>query len=268
MVQITNNVGRPTAAITVNRNRLKTYGEKVYMKSGTNFEIEFFNPFTSRVLAMVEIDGRSISSNGLVINPGQRVYLERWIDEAKKFKFSTYSVENSKEALQAISSNGKVKVSFYTESSTYSNLSPFYTSSPSIVYPSWTPGTLPGTIIYGGSGSITTNGAVIGQTTTTNLVNGQITSTYTDSSVGTVNTALYSSQIETGRAEKGEKSSQEMNYTSGSFNYLACEVFEFQILPDAHRPVEAGKVRSYCTECGTRVRAASWKFCPSCGEKF
>jgi rRNA maturation endonuclease Nob1 len=41
-----------------------------------------------------------------------------------------------------------------------------------------------------------------------------------------------------------------------------------QILPESAKPVEVEKIRSYCTECGTRSRSSSWKFCPSCGSKM
>ena len=60
----------PTANIAVNRNRLKSYGEKIYLKSGTHFEIELFNPKTTKVLAMISIDGVAISIAGIVIKPG------------------------------------------------------------------------------------------------------------------------------------------------------------------------------------------------------
>ena len=242
MIQQLNNV-MPTASITVNRNRLKTYGNAVYLKSGTNFEIEIFNPLRSRVLVSIEVDGKLISSTGLVINPGQREYLERWIDEPKKFKFNTYKVENTPEAKRAISDNGKVKVSFYEEAN-----NTFFPST-NTVYENntWDPN-----VLYCSSnisvGNLTTSG-----------------SGYYTRDMLSVDSR--SKSVETGRAEKGDTSKQGFDSTTGDFNTWTTSITEIQILPESSKPVELEKIRMYCTGCGIRVRAASWKFCPSCGEK-
>ena len=81
-----------TAHITKNRNRSKIYENSVYLKDGENFEIELFNPTTSRVLAKITINGNSISNSGIVLKPGERVYLERFIDSNNKFVFETYQI--------------------------------------------------------------------------------------------------------------------------------------------------------------------------------
>ena len=39
----------PTANIAVNRNRIKNYAERVYLKNGTHFEIELFNPKSTKI---------------------------------------------------------------------------------------------------------------------------------------------------------------------------------------------------------------------------
>lgn len=105
----------PTAHVTVNRNRVKNYNEKIYLKEQVNFEIELWNPRTEKVIAHISINGKEISSNGIIINPGQRVYLERWIDQPKKFFFSTYEAENSSAGKAATEDNGKVTVNFHYE---------------------------------------------------------------------------------------------------------------------------------------------------------
>jgi hypothetical protein len=239
------NTAVPTATITVNRNRVKTYGTAVYLKSGTNFEIELFNPLQVRIMATIEVDGRMISTNGLVINPGQRVYLERWIDEPRKFKFETYDVENSSESRNAIANNGKVKICFYEEMSkmTYRSVN-YNTTNPPVFFDGST--------------------AFYSSTISSNTV---LTSTISSNAV--LNSNVRSSKsLETGRAERGEISNQHLDSTSGDFNTWTTATVEMQILPESQKPVEVEKIRSYCTSCGTRVRASSWKFCPSCGEKF
>ena len=76
------------------------------------------------------------------------------------------------------------------------------------------------------------------------------------------------SSIETGRTEKGVASDQSFDETSGDFGTWPMMTISLQILPESAKPVEVEKIRSYCTECGTRVRSSSWKFCPSCGSKM
>lgn len=42
---------------------------KIYLKDGQNFEIELFNPLTESVLAEIKVNGKSVSSSGLVLRP-------------------------------------------------------------------------------------------------------------------------------------------------------------------------------------------------------
>jgi hypothetical protein len=234
----------PTANIAVNRNRLKHYsGDTVYLKDNTCFEIELYNSKQLKVLAKIEINGQSVSGNGIVLRPGERVFLERWIDAPKKFLFETYQVEDSNESRNAIAKNGKVTVEFYDEaifltSGTFSTSTVLLTDSPT-----WTTGT---TFIppYGGS--------------TVNYCS--MTSVGANASVA--------GSLETGRVEKGESSDQKLVVDSASFNYLCNSKVELRILPESQKPVEVKEIRNYCTECGTRMKAKSWKFCPSCGTKI
>jgi len=110
----------PTVNITVNKSRIKLYNKEVeiptyYLQKGQEFEIELFNPTTDSVLAKISLNGKEISQGGLVVNPGQRVFLDRYFDVAKKFLFDTYEVSNTEEVKAAIQNNGDIKVSFYKE---------------------------------------------------------------------------------------------------------------------------------------------------------
>jgi hypothetical protein len=113
-----------------------------------------------------------------------------------------------------------------------------------------------------------------GGTTVNNLFYNSSTSTGKLNLSGNVNltsgnaSVAGSLSIETGRAELGENSSQTFSESLADFNNYACKIVEWRILPESMKPIEISKLRSYCTDCGTRVRAASWKFCPSCGEKL
>lgn len=111
----------PTANIAVNKSRLKVYENAgsiptYYLQKGQEFQIELFNPTTDVVLAKISLNGKAISQGGLVLNPGQRVYLDRYLDVAKKFLFDTYEVGKSEEVKAAIKDNGDFKVEFFKES--------------------------------------------------------------------------------------------------------------------------------------------------------
>jgi len=242
-----------TAHITKNRNRSKIYENSVYLKDGENFEIELFNPTTSRVLAKITINGNSISNSGIVLKPGERVYLERFIDSNNKFVFETYQVEGSNEALNAIRNNGGVEVSFYTEitTSTYSSFpgSLTLTSSSNTGY-------IPGTLYD-------TYNAPFGGTTVNHLFT---TTSFTNDSLGL--NASVSKSVETGRIEKGDSSNQLFETVNGNFSNFPTSSVSIKLLPESQKPVEVSSIRNYCTNCGTRMKKQSWKFCPSCGSKI
>ena len=110
----------PTANIAVNKSRLKVYKKNgdlptYYLQKGQEFQIELFNPTTDTILAKITLNGNVISQGGLVLNPGQRVFLDRYLDVAKKFLFDTYEVANTEEVKEAIVNNGDFKVQFYRE---------------------------------------------------------------------------------------------------------------------------------------------------------
>ena len=62
-------------------------GKFVYLQNGQEFEIELYNPTSEVVMAKIEMNGKSISSSGIVLRPGERVFLERFLDNSNKFKF-------------------------------------------------------------------------------------------------------------------------------------------------------------------------------------
>lgn len=109
----------PIAHICINKSRVKIYDKetdpKIYLSKQTEFQIELFNPTTESILAKITLNGNVISQGGLVLNPGQRVFLDRYLDIAKKFLFDTYEVTNTQEVKEAIVNNGDFKVEFYRE---------------------------------------------------------------------------------------------------------------------------------------------------------
>jgi hypothetical protein len=230
---------------------------KVFLNDGDEFEIELFNPLTVSVLADIKLNGQSISKTGLVVKPGQRVYLDCFIDDRKKFKFSTYEIENSGEALEATANNGVLEVFFYKEDViTLDNwqrrfdriiVEKHYPYNP---YPWYNPYRVYyGSPIYG----TTTNNAngIIGTTTTTNAIysSNSINCSYTsDVDLSNLNIAGSNNMnsinsIETGRVEKGEDSKQKFTEVDMDFekHYIASTII--QILPESRKPTEVKNVK-------------------------
>ena len=99
----TTSVGVPSAYITRKKSRLKIYnGHNVFLNDGDNFEFELHNPKQKSVLAKIKLNGEYISTSGIIIRPGQRVFLERFLDSNNKFEFSTYKVKDNDENRMAI----------------------------------------------------------------------------------------------------------------------------------------------------------------------
>ena len=243
-------VGKPTAHITKKKSRLKVYnGHLVFLNDKDNFEFELHNPKQKSVLVKVKLNGEYISTSGVVLKPGQRVFLERFLDSNNKFEFSTYEVNNTSENRSAIDLNGDVRIEFYDEQTSRNNfaLSSRTIYGNGIVYGSSTGDYIPhfGTII-------STNGGV-GYSTTT--------STYNTSN------ATYTSSIDTGRIERGKKSSQDFTNSYQEFNYHTSHEVNFKIQPSITKNKTTEDIRQYCTECGTKTKT-NFKFCPSCGNKL
>ena len=242
------------AFISVKKNRVKTipFGY-VYLQDSQEFEIELFNPTTITKLAKITINGKSLSNSGIVLKPGQRVYLERYLDSSEKFLFQTYTVENSQEVLGAIEHNGDIKIEFYDE---YQKPEVYYCNNFSYSFNN------PDFYrrindVYQGIGNPKQ------YLSNTN----DITCSVTSLSSSTSNATITLDSLETGRVEKGSKSDQSFTNYQGSFNSHVSNTVRIKILPLSQKPLEAKDLSQYCTNCGTKNKKG-WKFCPSCGNKY
>lgn len=269
--------GVPTAFITKNRQRVKQYPTNiVYLKNGDEFEIELFNPTQTKILAQIEINGVNISATGIVIKPGQRVYIERYLDVAKKFLFETYEIDaNDQEAQDAILRNGVVSVKFSKEIIP-NNWYGGYGNSTLTVYP-------PFNGVYGGS--FGSNNVMYYSDNTSRSVTcdcSSLTGTSSSASTtGTANTSLISNStytssvqpmnmsasVETGRVEKGSQSNQ--NFTTDYSNYgCVFSTAVWKILPESVKHIEDKDLTLYCSSCGSKRKKTTHKFCPICGTQF
>ena len=113
-VKTTNGPNLPGAWIVnpKDRGRKSIKNGKVYLDDNTEFLIEIHNPLKECILSDIRLNGQSISKTGLVIKPGQRIYLDCFVDDKKKFIFKTYEVENTSESKEAIEKNGLFEICF------------------------------------------------------------------------------------------------------------------------------------------------------------
>ena len=254
-------VSNPTAHITKKKSRLKVYnGHSVFLNDKDNFEFEIHNPKQKSVLVKIKLNGEYISTSGVVLRPGQRVFLERFLDSNNKFEFSTYEVNNTSENRSAIDLNGDVRIEFYDEQESVRNN--FLHLNSQTVYGTGINNT---PYPYYGTTLSTTGG--VGYSTTTSTYNAS-NSTFT-SSVNSVDLNIPRSKnsIETGRVEKGDTSKQSFTNSYQDFKYNTCHEIAFKILPLSTKNKTTEDIRQYCTECGTKTKT-NFKFCPSCGNKL
>lgn len=254
----------PEAYITRKKSRAKIYHfNNLYLNDGDLFEIELFNPKRNRVLAKIWLNGEEISGSGIIVNPGQRIFLERFIDSNNKFIYKTYDVEDTSVSLSAIRSNGDIEVKFYDEYFKYYN-------TPSISGGYWYGSNSPFTVnlnntaggYYGNNITFTTSSDSLRIGNNVSYTS-DINPSYSTNVAGSLATPK---SVETGRVEKGESSNQSFETSYGNFNYYATKEVKYKILPYSSKPIEGKDLKKYCTECGKKVKE-SFKFCPSCGTK-
>jgi hypothetical protein len=276
--------GTPSAYISKDRKRLKQFGQTVYLNNGEEFELELFNPSSTTVLAKIKLDGSYISGGGIVLKPGQRVFLERYLDDARKFKFETYEVDGtSNEVLDAIAGNGDVVIDFFDE---YKQ--PVWNNN--ITYG----GSFGGPIHTYNSNPFTLTGGYVGNTTTNVNYSSSNTAgvnfnTASSNTFGWANLRSTTSRLkkskgnsrsevtmdmlsmdslETGRVEKGGSSDQSFKTVDKTFNHHTCASSVWKILPMSQKVYEKQDLKVYCTNCGKKRKKDSDKFCSSCGNKF
>jgi len=261
----------PQSFITKSKQRLKQHIDTVYLNNGDEFEIELFNPTQNKVLAKIEMNGTSIG-NGIVLRPGERVFLERYLDDAKKFLFETYIVNgNNEEVQKSISKNGDVVVKFYDEVKPQTYTSPFVLNGSSTV--TWTNGTTTG----GYSFPTYTNDINTQYFTNTSSIGGSFDGTITTSNYSYINDSKVNYRkektsevrhLETGRVEKGSNSNQTFTYDNSSFNSYPTKTNWWKIKPNSTKVLVKEDLVVYCTECGSKRKKDNHKFCPHCGTKF
>lgn len=235
---------------SLDRGRKSIKQNNVYLNDKEEFLIELYNPLQQPVLTEIKLNGNSISTSGLVLNPGQRYYLDCFIDDNKKFIFNTYDVDDSNETANATEKNGLLEVFFYKESVV--NLSNWNRYNPitrtiyggTVVFPyggAICGGSFGGPTYYYGNG-ILGHGSTCGvsSVTTTGTSVNMGNSTFTSSAC--VNNSLNTSSIETGRVGKGDKSCQKFETVDMNFDSYHISSTILKLLPNSRKPVETKEI--------------------------
>lgn len=288
-----NSGSTPSAYVTKNRQRVKQYNDSVYLNNGDEFEIELFNPTQNKVLAKIELNGISIGS-GIIVRPGERVFLERYLNVARKFLFETYKVSGtSAEVARAIANNGVVDVKFFSEyvnpfagvvvTTNWANYSqptitqPFRYETDYII-PSYGTGTLNVNSNISSSNTSKSFGGA-GESATFTSTSMNFSDSFADSGMKSapkrsfggikklMKTSL-SNEVETGRIEQGSHSSQSFKLDSTTFNTYPSWESKWKIVPLSEKPVTREDLVLHCTNCGAKRKKDSYNFCPVCGNKF
>lgn len=270
-------------AIAVNKSLLKeyqtSYGRTVYLDKDSEFQIKLFNPTTETIAADIFVNGKSLGEK-IIIRPGQLIWLERYLDEAKKFRFDTYEVEaNVEEVKQAIRNNGDIKVKFYKEKQSYNWTREFndayygkteinsalnwynaYNSCSTENINNISLKPIVGTIDY-----CPCNYSISSDMTS---INGTVTSYSTAASLYIDKKSETTEPTETGRVEKSGYSNQRFDTINLDIESWAFATEEIKLLPKSQKPVYKEDLEKlYCPECGRKVKT-KFKYCPFCGEKL
>ena len=271
---------QPSVNLCINKSRTKLYNKNTeipvyYLKSGTEFSLELFNPTVNTILAKIYLNNNAISQGGLVIMPGQRIFLDRYFDIPKKFKFDTYEVSNTEEVRKAIQNNGDVKVEFYKEQIPIPYWNPMiwydypnYNQPINFKQP-WE------NITYStDSDNITLTAGINPCPSSCNSFYNHSQSEVT---LDMVNQDIEfktlpkrpNKTLETGRVEAGSYSNQKFESVNKNFEYLPFHTVEYKLLPVSQKvnTVDDLKVKLYCSSCGKKVKPTD-SYCGGCGNKI
>ena len=266
--------------IAKNKSLLKEYKTSnnprtVYLSDGEEFQIQLYNPYNYTVSAKITLNGTEIP-NVLVLRPAERVWLDRYLDTPRKFKFETYEVDNDKNTEKITAQNGLIEVNFYREAPRRKNqfnirdYGEIRVKNPYGIMDSLTPGLCDYTTLQ--NTSKTFNPESIIQTyynSDSSCVSScacATTDTVANASQSSDQVALNS--IETGRIAEGSYSNQKLDKVDLEFSPWACNTETIKILPLSCKSFSSNDLKKqYCPSCGHKIND-KYKFCPYCGENI
>jgi len=285
------------AKIAVRKSLLKEYSNSsneriVYMNDGTEFQIQIFNPYSYTIGVSFNFNNNlQGNSNLLVLRPGERVWLDRYLDNESHLLFSTYEVGNSQAVKEAIKDNGNLCIKFYKEQEKHNwnntifvntniNAEPwnhvdvYYKNQPKSYCADNINNCFNASLdLCSGeiSGAASVNTALSASSACTYNA---LSTTYTSASTSTDTykpaklSKSRSKSIETGRIEEGSHSNQKFSYVHKDFEYWPFKTEYIKILPTSQKQINANDLKKlYCHECGRKLNQ-KFKFCPYCGAQL
>lgn len=277
------------SGIGVHKSLLKEYTTSkwlrtVYLNDGDEFQIKLFNPHQERIGVELSVNGKDLG-NMIIVEPGQTVWLERFLKESRKFLFKTYDVENGNSDVEnAIKNNGLIAFRFYKENDepytvminddiTWTNTDPIYNfntnSTGNVTYYSDVKNNY--NLLTSSVSSVNTSYYNINSNiqSTVSSLNEFGSKCYSANSIKDdgVRAAKCRNTKETGRVEKGDYSKQTF-ITTEFRNPIIFDSTSILILPESEKPYTKGDLQKrYCPECGRKVNP-KFKYCPHCGGKL
>jgi len=269
------------SGIGVHKSLLKEYTTSkwlrtVYLNDGDEFQIKLFNPHQERIGVELSVNGKDLG-NMIIVEPGQTVWLERFLKESRKFLFKTYEVENGNSDVEnAIKNNGLIEFKFYKEndnpyrvvindypSTIWTNTDSIYTFNASST----------GNVSYYSNAKVNTSYCDVNSNVKPIDISGNLNAFgslyYASSSIkddGNGKTKGRNTK-ETGRVEKGDYSKQTFSITEFR-DPIIFDSTSILILPESEKPYTKGDLqKQYCPECGRKVNP-KFKYCPYCGGKL
>lgn len=285
------------AKLAKNKSLLKEYRTQdcdrtVYLEDGDEFQFQLFNPETTEISARIYIEDTQLSHD-IVLRPGERVWIERYTDVSKKFKFVTYVVNGEDaQVKKAISHNGLIKIEFFRRKTplklTVSNPNITWTYLNQTTTPPYDYGKiycdnnlsisndiLEYTINANNSVCAESSGIATSALSSCESVNTAFTSFNASISEPNYSTAVYNSDfykdkrnLETGRVSEGRHSNQKFDTVNMDFEYWAFRTETIKILPLSRKPYNSNDLKKlYCSNCGRKINT-KYKYCPYCGAKI
>lgn len=86
---------------------------KIFLPFESEYQFLIKNLNDTRILVNIDIDGTNITNDGLIVDKNSSSYLERFLNDAKKFKFVPKTNENVSDPTNP--ENGFIKVVIYKE---------------------------------------------------------------------------------------------------------------------------------------------------------
>lgn len=278
------NYHKDMAKLAMNKSLLKEYSYNhynrvVFLNDNDEFQIQLFNPKSKKIAAKIYINDVALS-NMIVLKPGERVWLERYLDKAKKFKFSTYEVDSSAEAQNAIRNNGNIRIKFYDEyryKVSYSSydFNKFFKTDNNYLNQKYNHISNDSAIntVRSFCNSVVTNNSTPtmfkGDVNCATMDCYEVKSTaLTDCyEVNPTSLTFSANTIETGLIEEGSHSNQKFQNDYTDFESWPFREEVIKILPASQKPYSSDDLNKiYCYNCGRKIKS-KFKYCPFCGAK-